>query len=63
MMILETFYSSKNGDFQKGILTFLKRIVAEGDLDSLRFIYYGGIKNLNEYTNIDDRTIGHIVKI
>jgi lysophospholipase len=39
---------------------FLFEIVAEGDLDSLRFIYYGGIKNLNEYTNIDDRTIGHI---
>jgi len=35
--------------------------VASGDLDRLKFIYYAGIQNLNDYKNVEDRTVGHIV--
>ena len=38
------------------------RIVAKGDVESLRFFYYAGIKDLGIFVNIDKRTIGHIVR-
>lgn len=38
----------------------LMNTVASGDLDRLKFIYYAGIQNLNDYKNVEDRTVGHI---
>lgn len=32
----------------------------KGDLEMLELIFHGGIKNLNEYVNVDIRNIGHM---
>lgn len=32
----------------------------KGDLEMLELIYHGGIKNLNEFHNVDGRNIGHM---
>ena len=32
----------------------------EGDLHMLECLYYGGLKNLNDYVNIDNRNIAHM---
>ncbi|EAR86550.2 L-asparaginase (macronuclear) [Tetrahymena thermophila SB210] len=31
-----------------------------GDLDTIKLIYHSGLKNFNDYTNIDQRNIGHV---
>lgn len=32
----------------------------KGDLEMLECIYHGGIKNLNDYVNIDERNVAHM---
>lgn len=39
---------------------YLFRIVAKGDLESLRFFYYAGVKDLGSFLNVDKRSIAHI---
>lgn len=35
----------------------------KGDLEFLELTYYGGVKNLNDYTNVDSRNVGHMAVI
>ena len=41
---------------------YLFRIVAKGDLESLRFFYYAGVKDLGGFLNVDKRSLAHIVR-
>jgi hypothetical protein len=36
-------------------------MAAKGDIEGIKFVYYSGVKNLHKFSNIDGRTIGHIV--
>ncbi len=40
----------------------MNRIVVKGDLESLRFFYYAGVKDLATFVNVDKRSLAHIVK-
>jgi len=35
----------------------------KGDLESLRFFYYAGVKDLGSFVNVDKRSLAHIVNI
>lgn len=32
----------------------------KGDLEMLELIFHSGIKNLNDYVNVDNRNVGHM---
>ena len=42
------------------ITTLLLESGSKGDIDTLKMLYHSGLKNLNDFTNIDERNIGHI---
>lgn len=42
------------------ITNLLFESVKKGDLDTLKLIFHSGLKNFNDYCNIDNRNIGHI---
>ncbi len=37
------------------------RSAMENDLETIKILYHSGLKNLNDFTNIEGRNIGHIV--
>jgi len=45
---------------KKDICNLLFKLIAKGDLESLKLLYNGGLNNLEQYVNIDKRTIAHI---
>lgn len=58
-LMLVTAGAQVLGDKEE-ITTLLLESGSKGDIDTLKMLYHSGLKNLNDFTNIDERNIGHI---
>ena len=58
------FFFKQNGGIiqapQDVLVELILKTGDEGDLNMLECLYYGGLKNLNDYVNIDNRNIAHM---